>query len=199
MVEALPVTRIEIVRHRSEWALEFKVIAASLRRELGDIATRINQIGSTSVPGLEAKDVIDLQVSVRSLDVVDDARDRFEAAGFQLRHDPMTDHVPVGSPDGERLWSKWMARERDGGRPTNLHIRVVGCPNERYPLLFRDYLRANSAAAGSYGLIKRELARLHPDDIDAYYAIKDPVCDLIIDAAERWASSEGWQPPASEA
>ena len=163
------------------------------------MAVRINHIGSTSIPGLVAKDILDLQVSVHSLDVVEDARDRFAAADFPLRDEAMTDHVPVGAPEGEGLWSKRMARERAGQRPANVHIRVGGRPNERYPLLFRDYLRANSAAVGSYGLIKRELARLHPGDIDAYYAIKDPVCDLIIDAAERWASIEGWQLPASEA
>jgi GrpB-like predicted nucleotidyltransferase (UPF0157 family) len=193
------VTPIEIVPYRREWAQEFKVIAVRLRSELRDVATRVSHIGSTAVPGLAAKDVVDVQISVHSLAVVDEARDRFEAAGFVLRDETMVDHVPVGALDGDGLWSKRMARERAGERTTNVHIRVIGRPNERYPLLFRDYLRANTAAAGSYGLIKRELARLHPDDIEAYYDVKDPVCDLIIDAAERWASIEGWQQPASEA
>jgi GrpB-like predicted nucleotidyltransferase (UPF0157 family) len=193
------VPHIEIVPYRPEWAQEFKVMAAALRRELDGMAVRINHIGSTSVPGLAAKDVIDLQVSVRSLEVVEAARDRFEAAGFPLRDEAMTDHVPVGALDEEGLWSKRMAHERAGERPANVHIRVLGRPNDRYPLLFRDYLRANSSAAGSYALIKRELARLHRGDINAYYAVKDPVCDLVIDAAERWASIEGWLLPGSDA
>ena len=46
--------------------------------------------------------------------------------------------------------------------------------------------------AGSYALIKQELAARHSDDEDAYYAVKDPVCDLIMDAAERWATATDW-------
>jgi len=72
-------------------------------------------------------------------------------------------------------------------------------PNQRYPLLFRDYLRASLPARESYALVKRALARLHPDDVDAYYDVKDPVCDLILDAAERWAAETGWQAPQSDA
>ena len=64
------------------------------------------------------------------------------------------------------------------GRRVNLHVRVAGRANQRYPLLFRDYLRANAVAREAYAEVKRELARLHPADVDAYYAIKDPVCDI---------------------
>jgi GrpB-like predicted nucleotidyltransferase (UPF0157 family) len=64
---------------------------------------------------------------------------------------------------------------------------VKGNPNQRYPLLFRDYLHANPEAAEAYARIKRALARYHADDIDAYYEVKDPVCDLIFQAAELWA------------
>ena len=78
------------------------------------------------------------------------------------------------------------------------HLRVAGRANERYPLLFRDYLRANPHASRSYGLIKRELASRFPDDPDAYYAVKDPVCDLIVDAAERWAVVSNWVVPPSD-
>jgi GrpB-like predicted nucleotidyltransferase (UPF0157 family) len=60
--------------------------------------------------------------------------------------------------------------------------------------LFRDYLRHSAAAAAAYAQIKVVLSRLHPDDVDAYYAVKDPVCDLIMDAAEQWANDEGWTP-----
>jgi GrpB-like predicted nucleotidyltransferase (UPF0157 family) len=73
-----------------------------------------------------------------------------------------------------------------------VHIRRHGAPNERYALLFRDYLRTSTGAAGSYALIKQELAARHSDDEDAYYAVKDPVCDLIMDAAERWATATDW-------
>ena len=67
-------------------------------------------------------------------------------------------------------------------------MREVGRANQRYALLFRDHLRADARAAAAYERVKVALARLHPDDADAYYAVKDPVCDLVIHAAERWAA-----------
>lgn len=188
---------IEIVDYRESWRAEFNDIGTRLRGTLGAIAIRICHIGSTSVPGLAAKDVIDIQVSVESLDFSAETKRAFSAAGYPLRDGPRTDHVPAGaSPDG---WTKRMAGAAPGARRTHVHIRRAGAPNERYPLLFRDYLRANRSAATTYGLIKRALAEHHADDVDAYYAVKDPVCDLIIDAAERWALASNWTLPASDA
>jgi GrpB-like predicted nucleotidyltransferase (UPF0157 family) len=66
-------------------------------------------------------------------------------------------------------------------------------------LLFRDYLRTDSLAAGAYARVKEALARLHPDDADAYYDVKDPVCDIIMAAAERWAADTGYVPGPSDA
>src|SRR4029079_1192646 len=77
-------------------------------------------------------------------------------------------------------------------RPTNVHVRVAGRPNQRYALLFRDYLRVHPAAAAGYADLKRQLAAYHPDDIQAYVNIKDPVCDVIMSAAEEWAARTGW-------
>ncbi len=68
-----------------------------------------------------------------------------------------------------------------------MHVRQAGRANQRYALLFRDYLRADPACAAAYGQVKVALARLHPNDQDAYYDVKDPVCDIIMAAAERWA------------
>ena len=71
-------------------------------------------------------------------------------------------------------------------------MRAVGAPNQRYALLFRDHLHAAPSAAAAYTQVKSALARLHPDDADAYYDVKDPVCDQIMDAAELWAASRDW-------
>ncbi|MBB4006359.1 GrpB family protein [Allorhizobium taibaishanense] len=178
---------IQIVPPRPEWATEFKVISETLTEAFGTLAVRIEHIGSTSVPGLAAKDIVDVQVSVHSLDLPEDISTRLSRLGFNLFENIWRDHVPPNEDPNPELWTKRYAKSMAGTRAANVHIRRLGAPNERYPRLFRDYLRACPAAVATYALIKRELAARHSDDLDAYYAIKDPVCDLIIGAAEQWA------------
>ena len=189
----LPATMsIEIVAPRAEWSAEFGSIASRLADAFGPLALRIEHIGSTSVPGLPAKNVIDVQVSVASLELPADIGNRLAREGFTLLAGPSGDQVPCDAPTAPELWAKRYAKAPDAARRVNVHIRRLGAPNERYARLFRDYLRASPAAAGTYALIKQELAARHSDDEDAYYAVKDPVCDLIIDAAELWAAATGW-------
>ena len=69
----------------------------------------------------------------------------------------------------------------------NLHLRVAGRPNQRYPLLFRDYLRAHSESAAAYAALKRALAALGIDR-GVHADAKDPACDLIFIAALAWAA-----------
>jgi GrpB-like predicted nucleotidyltransferase (UPF0157 family) len=71
-------------------------------------------------------------------------------------------------------------------------VRLIGRANQRYALLFRDYLRTHSTAAAAYAQVKAALALLHPDDMDAYYEVKDPVCDIIMCGAEDWAVVSHW-------
>jgi GrpB-like predicted nucleotidyltransferase (UPF0157 family) len=68
-----------------------------------------------------------------------------------------------------------------------VHVRINGNPNQQYALLFRDYLRTHPNSARTIELIKRELVRRHADDLEAYYDIKDPVYDLIWEAALEWS------------
>ena len=79
-----------------------------------------------------------------------------------------------------------------GQRPCHIHLRAQGSLNHRYALLFRDYLRAHDSARLTVDQIKRELARLHGGDEDAYYALKDPVYDLVWLAAGAWAARTNW-------
>jgi GrpB-like predicted nucleotidyltransferase (UPF0157 family) len=180
------------------WPEEFLTIVTPIRAALGDLALRVDHIGSTSVPGLDAKDIIDIQVTVRELDH-DLIVPPLGAVGYTLHPRIRSDHVPAGeNPDPEE-WAKLNFRPPAGQRPTHLHVRREGRANQRYALLFRDYLRAHSGAAETYAIIKRELIRLNPDDVDAYYAVKDPVCDLIMDSARLWAAATCWEPGHSDA
>ncbi len=106
------------------------------------------------------------------------------------------DHLPIGVPADADEWAKlyW-----SNGSSIHLHVRVEGRLNQRYPLLCRDYLRADAMAAGAYGLLKRTLADVALDDLDIYYAVKDPACDLILAGAEHWARRTNWAPGPSDA
>ena len=179
------------------WPSEFDRIAMALRREMGELALRIDHIGSTAVPGLAAKDIIDVQVTVATLDaaVIGPV---LAPLGYTLHGGFVTDHVPPGWDATAAEWEKLYCQIPAGHRPAHIHIRAAGRANQRYALLFRDYLRAAPSAAAAYGLIKEALARLHPDDEDAYYDVKDPVCDLLVDAAARWAAVTGYAPASSD-
>jgi GrpB-like predicted nucleotidyltransferase (UPF0157 family) len=87
------------------------------------------------------------------------------------------------------LWGKRLWQSSPGAhRRVNAHVRVAGWPNQRYALLFRDYLRARPGAAAAYARLKRALAERLGGDLATYTEIKDPACDLIA-AAEDWAST----------
>jgi GrpB-like predicted nucleotidyltransferase (UPF0157 family) len=186
--------RIEIVPYDERWPGEFREIGGAIREAMGALALRVDHIGSTSVPDLAAKDVIDIQVTVRELDAPAIAT-ALAPLGYTLHETIDRDHVPPGcegQPEVE--WRKLNFRAPAGQRPTHLHVRQAGRANQRYALLFRDYLRASPPAAEAYRRVKEALARLHPDDQEAYYDVKDPVCDLIMDAAERWATATAYAP-----
>jgi GrpB-like predicted nucleotidyltransferase (UPF0157 family) len=180
--------RVTIVEPKATWPTEFQTISEAVRDAVGPLALRIDHIGSTSVPGLPAKDVIDLQLTVASLD-----RDRLATAlaraGF-VEQGIASDHRPPGATGPDDDWRK-LFFQAGSGRPVNLHVRVAGRPNQRYPLLFRDYLRAHPESAAAYASLKRALAALGIDR-GVYADVKDPACDLIFIAAEDWASQTGW-------
>jgi GrpB-like predicted nucleotidyltransferase (UPF0157 family) len=183
---------ITIHPHNPLWPQEFETIGSSLQEILGGLALRIDHIGSTSVPGLGAKDVIDVQITVQAL--TPEVRQKLIEAGYEHREANTRDHVPLGEDDDLKLWAKLCFVQPAGQRRANIHVRVAGNPNQRYPLLFRDYLCGHPNSARTVELIKRQLAKYHADDVEAYYDIKDPVYDLIWDAAQEWARSIGWQP-----
>jgi GrpB-like predicted nucleotidyltransferase (UPF0157 family) len=184
--------RIVIRPYDERWPAEFTTVENVLREALGDVAVRIDHIGSTSVPGLAAKDVIDVQISVAELHDPG-LVPAFEQLGATAG-DIVADHVPPGAQHDPAAWEKRYFRAPASWRPTHLHVRATGRANHRYALLFRDYLRHSDTAAAAYAQVKLALARLHPYDVDAYYDVKDPVCDLIMDAAERWATEVAWSP-----
>lgn len=185
-----------IVDYQPTWPAEFAAIAATLRGSLGALALRIDHIGSTSVPGLAAKDIIDVQITVAAL--APEVLATLTALGYIRPEGIWCDHRPPNSTGPDSDWDKWFLREPQTQRMTNTHVRVLGRPNQRYPILFRDYLRAHPATAAAYAELKRRLARELADPM-TYPAVKDPAVDLIYFAAEDWAAATNWHMGPSDA
>jgi GrpB-like predicted nucleotidyltransferase (UPF0157 family) len=183
---------VEIVEYDESWPDAFSDVASRLRMILGDRACRIDHIGSTSVAGLASKDVIDIQVSVKRDSDLDGTARELEKAGWTSRPDINRDHDIPGWPADEPAHRKRFLNEPSGSRRVNIHVRVMGQANQRYPLLFRDYLRAHPFSAQAYATLKRDLAHPLQDDYDRYADLKDAACDLVYFAAEDWALSVGW-------
>ena len=189
---------VQIMPYDLGWPAEFAAIGAALRGALGDLALRIDHIGSTSVPGLAAKDRIDVQLTMADFARFELVEAALKRLGYTFVPGNLNDHQPPGWSGPSEQWEKRFFRPPAGQRPTNLHVRAAGRANQRYPLLFRDYLRAHPRSAAAYAELKRRLAD-HLRDLDTYPDVKDPACDLIIAAAEDWAVLSNWAFEPSDA
>ncbi|GAA5029151.1 GrpB family protein [Actinopolymorpha pittospori] len=178
--------RVQIVAYRDTWPGTFAVLGSRLRGGLGDVALRIDHIGSTSVPGLAAKPVIDIQISVAEFEPVDSFRGPLRELGFEHR---------VDNPDRTKRYF----REAPGQRRTHIHVRRSGSFSQQYALLFRDYLRAHADAAKEYADVKRQCAAEHSHDREAYVEAKAFFVWELIRRADGWAQRIGWQPGPSDA
>jgi GrpB-like predicted nucleotidyltransferase (UPF0157 family) len=184
---------VKIVEADRRWADEFTGIEAQLRQAVGDDAPRIDHIGSTSVPGLPAKDIIDVQITVGDEPTLERVGAALEGCDWRRVARVVRDHRVPGMSAERSRWVKALFDEPEGWRSIHVHVRIEGRPNQRYALLFRDYLRTHPDAAAAYAEVKRGLAGLAPDSA-SYADAKDPACDLIYLAAEIWAKEEGWMP-----
>jgi len=192
--QVVSLDRPSIIAPTAAWSERAATLIIVLRARLGDLAERVDHIGSTAISDMAAKDVLDIQVSVSSLQTSAPVFDgALGALGFR-RSPYESDHIPVGRSDDPAVWAKrlWLRRGHPEG-DVNLHVRRNGSPNERLALLFRDWFRAHPDAVPAYAAFKVALAAISPDT-DTYTEVKDPVVDLVITIAETWASCIGWQP-----
>jgi len=187
--------RVVLSDWRPEWATDFAELAEALSAALGGIAIRIDHIGSTSVQGMRAKDVIDVQVIVAEQES-DRIIQALERSGFEQRTSAwnLRDHVPAGWAGNPEEWSKFVFAPPPSSRKGNVHVRRLGSPNERYALLFRDFLRADKEARDAWSRFKTQLA-MSTRSLSDYGAVKDPATDVLLALAERWAIDTAWMVP----
>ena len=176
---------IEIHDWSPEWAAAFEARGATLRSALGDTAIRIDHIGSTSIHGLAAKPIIDIQISVAD----------FEP--FAAIEGPMTRAGYVWRADNPELTKRYF-REASGAR-THVHVRRAGSWHEQWALLFRDYMRAHPGEHPLYEDLKRRLAIWFVDDRTGYTEGKTDFFWEVIRRADQWASDIGWRPGPTDA
>jgi dephospho-CoA kinase len=179
----------KLVPYSPAWADDARRIVNRLKMACGAKALRVDHIGSTAVPGMDAKDVIDVQVTVESLDVADEIVGALTDVGYP-RIEGITADVPHnGDPS---LWRKRVHGAADPGRPANVHLRVNDWPNQQFALMFVDWLRANPGVREDYLATKRA-ALSQPD----YAEAKEP---WFLDAYRRaraWADATDWKPAAA--
>jgi GrpB-like predicted nucleotidyltransferase (UPF0157 family) len=178
---------VAVVEYDPDWPAEFERLAGRVQAALGDRALAIDHIGSTSVPGLAAKDCIDAQVRVAAL--APDLIDLMESHGFRCRPEPWNRTEISNGHHCEKL----VFAPPTGERATNVHLRITDQPNTRFALLFRDYLRADPTARNAWGAFKQRLAQSVPDLAD-YGQIKAPATKLLMTSAEHWAAQTSWTP-----
>jgi GrpB-like predicted nucleotidyltransferase (UPF0157 family) len=168
---------IVVVPYDPAWPRRFVEERARIAAALGPLARRIEHVGSTSVPGLGAKPIVDVLVAVDDVASVDEpaARERLAAAGFGLR---------VIEP-AHRMF-------RTAARDVHLHVWPAAGDEVRRHLLFRDHLRASAADRTRYEAVKRALASREWDDVNDYADAKSPVITEITSRAEAWARETGW-------
>jgi len=177
----------KLVPYDPTWPDDARRIIARLRMACGPKALRVDHIGSTAVPGMDAKDVIDIQVTVESLDVADELADTLADVGYP-RMEGITSDVPHdGDPS---LWRKRIHGAADPRRPANVHLRVDGWPNQQFALLFTDWLAANPGVQDDYLAAKRK-ALSAQDYADA----KKPWFLDAYSRARAWAETTGWHLP----
>ncbi|NUU32537.1 dephospho-CoA kinase [Arthrobacter sp. C9C5] len=184
-----------------DWPAQASRLAARLRAVAPQDIYAVDHIGSTAVPGLDAKDVLDLQLTVRDLATADRLEPLLAAAGYPRWPGIGPDNPKPAHPDPAD-WDKRVHGSADPGRAVNLHIRAAGSPGWRYALCFRDWLRDDAGARADYLAEKRRAARRHGVDKStaAYAADKEEwFTAYAAPRMEEWARRTGWLPPSYDA
>ncbi len=163
---------VVLVPYDTDWPRRFTQVSDEMRRACGARIMRIEHIGSTSVPGLGAKAVIDVMPGLARFEDGNDCVEPLRALGYR--------YLGENGIAGRHFFV------RGAPRTENVHMYAVGADEWLRHLLFRDFLRASAETRERYWALKQELARRFPDDVNAYAAAKsDFVAEVLSRAAAR--------------
>jgi GrpB-like predicted nucleotidyltransferase (UPF0157 family) len=169
--------KVEVVPHSSQWRDAFEAEAKQVAAALSENVVAIHHIGSTAIPNIYAKPVIDLLVEVRDIEV-NGRSSAMESLGYEVMGE-------YGIP-GRRYFRK---DNQAGVRTHNIHAFEAGSAEVERHLAFRDYMIAHPGDAQRYSELKRKLAEEHPQSMDGYMDGKDGFIKEMDRRAAQWRTS----------
>lgn len=165
--------KVQVMDYDEDWVMRFQLEAKKLKDIFGEELIEIHHIGSTSVPGLRAKPIVDIMPVVQRIDRVDDYNSQMEMIGYEC--------MGEFGITGRRYF-----RKGGDNRTHQMHIFEVGDANVRRHLAFRDYLRMHQEDASRYASLKTDLAYKFPNDIQSNIDGKDALIKEIEKKALDW-------------
>ena len=171
--------KVEVVPHNPQWRDAFEAEAKRVGVALGENVVAIHHIGSTAIPNIYAKPVVDLLVEVTDIAEVDGRSSAMESSGYEVMGE-------YGIP-GRRYFRK---DNQEGIRTHQVHAFETGSAEVGRHLAFRDYMIAHPGEAQRYSELKRKLAEEHPQSIDGYMDGKDGFIKEMDRRAARWRTSQ---------
>ena len=172
--------QVTVVPYDPNWPAAFERAACEVKAALCESVLVIHHIGSTSIPGIHAKPIIDMLAVAGDLSRVDADSERMRAIGYEV--------MGEFGIDGRRYFRRDNAA---GVRTEQVHAFANGSPHLLRHLAFRDYLRAHGEVAQEYSQLKQRLAAAHPFDIEAYMDGKDEFIRLTQAKALEWVRNRG--------
>jgi GrpB-like predicted nucleotidyltransferase (UPF0157 family) len=171
--------KVEVVPHNPNWHSDYEHEARQVMVALGDNVVAIHHIGSTSIPAIHAKPIIDMLVEVREISNIDEQSAAMQELGYEVMGE-------FGIP-GRRYFRK---DNEAGIRTHHIHVFDVNSAQVERHLTFRDYMRVHAKDAQNYSELKQELAKKYPNNIKRYMDEKDGFIKEMDTKAAEWRTSQ---------
>jgi GrpB-like predicted nucleotidyltransferase (UPF0157 family) len=170
--------KVAVIPHDPKWQRAFEIESHQIALALSEDLAAVHHIGSTAIPQIYAKPIIDILLEVKDIGKLEDRASHLEALGYEAMGE-------FGIP-GRRYFRK---NDSGGIRTHQIHAFEIGSPQIERHIAFRDYMTVHPEDAQKYSELKRELARQYPDDINGYMDGKDGFIKEMDLKAAAWRSS----------